>query len=264
MHRWLGLRSAVRSKCAAAADSRADIIYTRKSRASSHESSQQPAIITGPLRMCMAPPLLPQIVIVYALSCVKDPARLALSRLLVALGTYITSATLAYTAAAAAVSRAPLRHHQHAAIHCRIDAAAANAALEKKLASRQAARAARAAAASDAEGDDDDDDDDDVDEVDELLRTACDSSDEGMDADEEEDDDFREVLMRRRMRSACGGLAVEDIGVPGVQAREGRGLAVVGCGSERAKPISANHVVGKAAPADPGTMYQRLCLQRFC
>eukprot|EP00198_Chlamydomonas_reinhardtii_P007614 XP_001696951.1 guanylate cyclase [Chlamydomonas reinhardtii] len=73
-----------------------------------------------------------KIVIVYALSCVKDPARLALSRLL----------------------------------------------------------------------------------VDELLRTACDSSDEGMDADEEEDDDFREVLMRRRMRSACGGLAVEDIGVP--------------------------------------------------
>ncbi|KAG2439161.1 hypothetical protein HXX76_004528 [Chlamydomonas incerta] len=150
-----------------------------------------------------------KIVIVYALSCVKDPSRLALSRLLIALGTYITSATLAYAAAAAAVARAPQRHHQHAAVHCRIDAAAANAALDKKLAARRAARAARAAAASDAGGDDDDDD---------LLRSGGVSSDDGMDADDEEDD-FREVLMRRRMHSVCGGLAVEDFGVPDQAAR---------------------------------------------
>ncbi len=51
-----------------------------------------------------------KIIVVYSLSCVKDPSRLSLVPLLVSCVTYFLSATLAYTAAAATVGRAKVSH----------------------------------------------------------------------------------------------------------------------------------------------------------
>ncbi|KXZ52898.1 hypothetical protein GPECTOR_8g278 [Gonium pectorale] len=144
-----------------------------------------------------------KIIVVYSLSCIKDPSRLRLLPLLVSLGTYILSATLAYIAAAMAVVRAPLRHHRHAALHCAIEANSCNAALEAKLAENRAARALR----------------------EELSPFSL--ADDEDDPEEEEEEDGRlaqDILMRRRVHAACCGLMGVDRAASGLPERDPSGV----------------------------------------
>ncbi|GFR43720.1 hypothetical protein Agub_g4831 [Astrephomene gubernaculifera] len=173
-----------------------------------------------------------KIIVVYSLSCIKDPSRLAPQRLIVSLATYFVLSTLAYTVAAAAVAAAPIRHHRHAAAHCAFDAAASNAALERKLARRR-----RKARISDElllgslnisdDGDDDDDDGDD-----DGADLYDDNDDDSADLYDSDDADLADgVLPRNRFRSGVCGLSTADFGVPSLEERTGSGRPVGGAGA---------------------------------